>query len=359
MAVAIRVPRRSQSAEEATLTMWLRAAGDRVRAGDAVATIETDKAEVDVEAPATGLLGRLRAYEGETYPIGALLVYVLADGEAEPSDEPASPAVSVPVSPRARAVAIEHGVDVTKIAGSGPNGLVTERDVLGALGGEWRGRPVVRTPMSSTRAATARHLAASWSATPQFVQMIDVDMTAAAAFVRAGHAGYTELVVGACAGALAGHPEVNAAYDDGQRLQFGDVRVGIAVDTEHGLVVPVVLDADRLAGPGLVAACRAAIERARTGQMSDADRAPASATVSNLGPYGIRAGVPVLNGPEAVLVFVGTVEPRPVVRDDAVVVRTMTTLSIAFDHRVVDGAAAATFSGTLRTRLQDPAAWFG
>ena len=379
MATAIRVPRVGQAAEEATLVAWLRTTGDVVVQGDVVATVETDKTEIEVESPAAGIIGELRAYEGEAYPIGAVMVYVLAVGESEPPAAPPAEPVPVPrvdgpvatrraVSPRARRLADELGVDLALLIGTGPDGLVTERDVEASARPStdlWHGRRVrARHRLESLRARTARHLSATWSTTPQFVQMVDVEMTHAIELRDASGATYTELVVAAVARSLAEHPALNAAYDNGELVEFADVNIAIAVETARGLDVPVIEHADRLDLAALSAACRRAVDRARAGAstsetsdtsdraVSSGDRVAASATVSNLGQHGVVTGTPVLNGPEALLAFVGAVEPRAVVRDGAVVVRSMMTLSAAFDHRVVDGVAAAAFVAGVKARLE-------
>ena len=368
MAIAIRVPRVGQAAEEATLVAWLRTTGDLVVQGDVVATVETDKTEIEVESPADGIVGELRAYEGELYPIGAVMVYVLAQGEAEPSDDPSHapahesprerPSVArVAASPRARRLAGELGIDLATVAGTGPDGLITERDIeassVSVTAELWHGRRVrTRNRLESLRARTARHLSETWSTTPQFVQMVAVEMTRAVEVHEASGATFTELVVAAVARSLVEHPQLNAAYDNGELVEFVDINIAIAVDTPRGLDIPVVKNADQLDLVALSAVCRDAIDRARSDQLVFDDRVGASATVSNLGQYGIVAGVPVINGPEALLAFVGAVEPRAVVRDGVVVVRPMMTLSVAFDHRVVDGAAAAAFVANVRTLLE-------
>jgi pyruvate/2-oxoglutarate dehydrogenase complex dihydrolipoamide acyltransferase (E2) component len=195
-------------------------------------------------------------------------------------------------------------------------------------------------------------LGETWSTTPHFVQMVDVEMTRAIELHDASGVTYTELVVAALARSLAEHAQLNAAYDAGELVEFDEVNIAIAVDTTRGLDVPVVRNADRLDLAALSVACRAAVERAREDRLAIDERAGSSATVSNLGRHGITAGTPVINGPEALLAFVGAVEPRAVVRDGVVVVRSMMTLSVAFDHRVVDGMAAAAFVASLKRRLE-------
>ena len=368
MATAVWVPRVGQAAEEATLIAWLRTTGDAVVQGDVVATIETDKTEIEVESPTEGIIGELRAYEGESYPIGAVMVYVLAVGESEPADavrpepvfeaRPDRPvATRVAASPRARRIADERGIDLAGVTGTGPDGLITERDVdthAATVDTDlWHGRRVRnRRRLESLRARTARHLSETWSTTPQFVQMVDVDMTRAVEVHDATGVTYTELVVATIARALVVHPLLNAAYDKGDLVEFDDVNIAIAVDTARGLDVPVIRNADRLDLAALHGACRDAVDRAKADQLSSDERVGASATVSNLGGYGIIAGTPVINGPESLLAFMGSVEPRAVVRDGAIVIRSMMTLSIAFDHRVVDGMAAAAFVATVRQLLE-------
>ena len=368
MATAIRVPRVGQAAEEATLVAWLRTTGDIVAQGDVVATVETDKTEIEVESPAAGIVGELRAYEGEAYPIGSVMVYVLAQGESEPRDETPSEPILVPkadrplaarvaVSPRARHLADELGVDLSRVNGTGPDGLITERDVEGRAATDlWHGRRVrARSRLAPLRARTARHLATTWPATPQFVQMVDIEMSRAIVLRARSGVTYTELVVAAVARSLAEHPRLNAAYDSGELIEFTDINIAIAVETARGLDVPVIKNADQLDLGALSSACRGAVDRARADQLGLDERVAASATVSNLGQHGVVAGTPVINGPEALLAFVGAVEPRPVVRDGAVVIRAMMTLSVAFDHRVVDGAAAAAFVTSIKARLENTA----
>lgn len=368
MATAIRVPRVGQAAEEATLVAWLRTTGDAVVQGDVVATIETDKTEIEVESPTEGIIGELRAYEGESYPIGAVMVYVLAVGEVEPTDNaPPDPlaearpdhpvAARVAASPRARRIADERGIDLARVLGTGADGLITERDVdahaATADTDVWHGRRVRnRRRLESLRARTARHLGETWSTTPHFVQMVDIDMTRAVELRDATGLTYTELVVAAIARSLVEHPLLNAAYDQGDLVEFDEVNVAIAVDTVRGLDVPVIRNADRLDLVALHAACRDAVDRAKADQLASDERAGASATVSNLGGYGIIAGTPVINSPESLLAFMGSVEARAVVRDGAIVIRSMMTLSVAFDHRVVDGMAAAAFVASVRKLLE-------
>jgi pyruvate dehydrogenase E2 component (dihydrolipoamide acetyltransferase) len=389
MATPIRMPRIGHAMTEGTVVAWLISAGGPVRAGETVLTIETDKAEYEVEAGADGTLSSPLVQVNDAAPVGAVLAYILAPGEQvapEPETARSGPSLertaagrppderTVPgrakASPRARRLAAERGVDLDALQGSGPGGLIIEADIERAAAGatgsaatEWHGRAVSeRRRLGPVQRTTARRMQEAW-AVPHIVQMIDADVTRAqqmrAEWRRAGAelaaVTFNDVVVKAAALAVAEHPELNAALDGDDLVLFAEINVGIAVDTPRGLVVPVIRCVDRRGLADIAAEARRLADKARNTGLEAADLQGGSLSVSNLGPYGIRAGTPVLNAPEAVLVFVGAVEERPVVRDGAVVVRSMVTLSIAYDHRVTDGAAAARLTGRIKTLLEDPA----
>lgn len=371
MPAEIRMPRIGHSMTEGKVVAWLVEPGAAVRAGAPVVAVETDKAEFEVEAPADGLLAARSVDVGDTVPVGALLGLVAAPGEAVAA---APQRGRVRASPKARRLADARGLDLAAIAGSGPEGLVTAEDVERAAaapagpqpGGEerWQGRLVrERRPLTPLERVSARRTQEAWTSAPHFVQMLDVDMLRARELREAWKreagplAGVTlgDLCVAATARALAEHPALNAAVDSGERVLFAEVNVGVAVDTPRGLMVPVIQRADALPLAELSARARALADAAREERLSPADLDAGSATVSNLGAFGIRAGTPVLNPPEALLVFVGALEERVVAREGEMGVRPMLTLSIAYDHRVADGAAAARLSARIRALLEDPA----
>jgi pyruvate dehydrogenase E2 component (dihydrolipoamide acetyltransferase) len=394
MSTEIRMPRLGHSMTEGTLVAWLAKPGDRVHAGQIVLTIETDKAEYEVEAPVDGLLAEPLVVESQTAAVGAILGWVLEPGEARPSAPAedvggaatrqrkggAPPRIAaqgrVRASPKARRLAESLGIELATVAASGPDGLVTEADVERAAqkgqeagaptAGEWKGRAVrERRRLSPIRRTTARRMAEAWASVPHIVQMIDVDMEEARCLrgrwkAEGGDAvaiTYNDLIVKACALALAEHPDLNAAVDGDELVVFAAVNAGIAVDTPRGLVVPVVRNAHRLPLQVLAREARRLAAKARAGGLVPEDFGFGTFTVSNLGTFGIRAGTPVVNPPEAMLVFVGAVEDRPVVRDGSIVVRPTLTLSIAYDHRVADGADAARVTARIRELLESPASW--
>jgi pyruvate/2-oxoglutarate dehydrogenase complex dihydrolipoamide acyltransferase (E2) component len=356
----LRVPRVGQSMTEAEVRAWLVEPGAEVRTGDVLLILETDKAEFEIESPSDGVLGPHLARPGQVLPVGALLGHVVAPGEAAAPGGAVAPG-RTRASPKARKLAAERGIDLGSVSGSGPDGLVTTDDVERVASGtpaapsRWQGRGVrTRRPLSALERSAARRLSESWSRAPHFVQMVDADLTASAP--QRGSASWTDLAVAALARALADQPELNAAVDGDELVVFDSVNVGIAVDTPRGLVVPVVRGADRLSLDEITRASRALIERARAGRLEPDDLQAGTATVSNLGAWGIRAGTPVLNPPESVLLFLGAIEPRPKVIDGALAIRTQCTLSLAFDHRVTDGARAAALTRAVRSLLEDPRA---
>jgi pyruvate dehydrogenase E2 component (dihydrolipoyllysine-residue acetyltransferase) len=391
MATEIRMPRLGHSMTEGTVVAWLAKPGDTVHAGQIILTIETDKAEYEVESPGDGLLSEPFVVEAASAPVEAVLGWVLAPGEARPSaptgpsdqvaarpvTAPAAPARSrVRASPKARRLAEERGVDLSTVAGSGPDGLVTEADVekvgaaakpaAGVGSTEWNGRRVrERRRLAPIRRTTARRMAEAWATVPHIVQLIDVDMEEVRRLrqrwkTEGGEAAaitYNDFIVKAAALALAAHPELNAGIDGDELVVFAEVSAGIAVDTPRGLVVPVIRGADRLPLLDVAREARRLAEKARGAGLDREDFGSSTFTVSNLGAAGIRAGTPVLNPPESMLVFVGAVDDRAVVRAGAIVARPTLTLSIAYDHRVADGADAARVTANIRARLESPASW--
>lgn len=335
----IRIPRINQSATEAVLIDWKVEPGTEVEAGQVIALIETDKSEIEIESPTAGVF-QPEAKPGETYPVGTAIAHI---------HEKDLPATTVYASPKARHQAKARGIDLFTIAGSGNEGMIVAADLEGASNTAWQGRKVrTRHKLDGARKRVARATTDAWTV-PHFVQMIDVDVTDLAARRKTWRGvTWTALFVAALARALARHRELNAAVDGDDLVLFDNVNIGVAIDTDRGLLVPVVADADTRPLKELAAAVRRATDD------HAGDPVSASATVSNLGNYGIRAGTPVLHSPEPVLLFTGAVEERARVIDGDISIRTMVTLSFAFDHRVTDGAPAARFVGTVRDILEHP-----
>jgi pyruvate dehydrogenase E2 component (dihydrolipoamide acetyltransferase) len=380
MAHEITVPRLGWTMEEGTFGGWLKADGDAVREGDELFVLESDKATEPVTAIDAGVL-RIAAggpRQGDVVKVGQCLGHVVAPGEEVPAVARGAAAAAGPgkreaagvevrprettsrgrraASPRARRVARELGVDWSRLAGSGRTGRVVERDVRAAVRPEMTADRVV--PHSPVRRLIAGRMAASAHTAAAVTLTTKADATrwreqrdrrkAAGGPVP----GYTELVVCATAQALARHPLLNARWQDDGVVLCSGIHIGIAVDTEAGLVVPVVRDADRLT-PGQLAARLADLaDRARSRRLRADELQGGTFTVTNLGMYGIDAFTPLINLPECAVLGVGRVVTEPAVHEGQVVPRDRVTLSLTFDHRVVDGAPAARFLNDVRLLIE-------
>ena len=421
------MPQLGQAMEFGVIAEWLVADGARVRTGQPIASVESDKATYEIEATADGALRHMAAV-GDEVPVGQPLAEIAgSDGAASatspqgayaiPPEAATGPAAAPVVaraasasdaggrtlaSPKARASARSLGVDLSRVAAHREDGLITAADVEAAaaaarplaspkargladsLGVELTAdtphrpdrlivaadveaaaaarkaatKPATEgAPLTRLRRIGADRLARSWRQAPHFVQMIEVDATrlskATGLMRRAGVAGaLNDVLIKVAADCVARHPALNARFDDDKLIPFAEISVGLAVATDDGLTVPVVRAANSLSLAEVAAATRDLVAAARSGKLSGRQLGGASLTISNLGAYGIAFGTPVLNLDEPVLIFVGAIEERPVGRNGQIVLCPMTTLSVCFDHRVVDGLQAALFSRALKQRLE-------
>jgi len=375
----LRLPKLGQSMEAATVTQWHAAEGEEVQEGQLLASVETDKATYDLESPGTGSL-HILVETGEEVPIDTILARIggsggrepPAPGEESPTPKTApqlarapSPGERVLASPKARRMAQELGVDLSTVTASGADGVVSAEDVeraaattSSAASAPASSPPVVRGErLVGARATMARRMQESWQTVPHIVQMIDVDASGLRIererFKAAGVAvTVNDLLLSSVARVLAGAPGLNVALVGDQLVRHDGVDVGFAVETPRGLYVPVIRGADALSVEALAAEAARLSAAAREGALRAADSGGASLTVSNLGMYGIRAGTPVISPGEPALVFVGAIEERAVVRNGGLAIRPMLTLSVAYDHRIIDGAAAARFTAGLKAALE-------
>ena len=374
------MPKLGQAMTEGVVVRWHRTDGERVAAGELLVTVETDKATYDLEATTSGTL-HVVVQEGQEVPIHTVIAEigdapVRAVSTAAPP--PADPAARqrkasrpgrVLASPKAKRLATERGIDLSSLTPSSADGVISAADVERAAADQ---QPAVaappasaltrtereRRPLTGIRKAAARRLQAAWQTIPHIVQMIDVDagaLQAARERRKADLAGLTlnDLILYAAVRVLAGLPDLNGTVEDAELVLYDGVDIGFAVDSPRGLLVPVIRGAGSLSITQLVRERQRLVEAARAGQLQPADMGQASLTVSNLGMFGIRAGTPVINLGEPILVFVGAVEERPVVAEGQIIARPMLTLSIAYDHRVADGVAASRLSQGLKEALEN------
>jgi pyruvate dehydrogenase E2 component (dihydrolipoamide acetyltransferase) len=404
-ATEIVMPQLSDSMEEGTVLSWLVEAGQRIEAGDDLLEVETDKANMTVQAEASGVL-EILAEEGSTHPVGATIARLgpgpgaqPPSAPVEPDPEPAPAASSdapapaaEAATPLARRAAAIHGVALASVsAPSGLGGRVTKADVLAAAGiaapppapvaeppapparraaepaettgaTSAKGEVSVQEP-SRLQAVIARRMAESKGTVPHFQVETEVSMEAAIELRRelAGVAGeqpvpsLNDLIVRAAALALRRHPKVNGSYRDGRFELHERVNVGVAVAAEDALVVPTIFDADRKSLGEIGRDSRRLAERVRSGEVTPPELAGGTFTVSNLGMFGMSAIYPVINVPQAAILGVGTI--RPVLRreaDGSIGDASLMTLTLSCDHRILYGAEAAMFLAEVRDHLQAP-----
>jgi pyruvate dehydrogenase E2 component (dihydrolipoamide acetyltransferase) len=385
------MPKLGHAMTEGTVLHWHKRAGEQVKQGEPVLTVETDKAEVEVESPTAGILARLSATEGEVVQVGGELAVIALNGESIPTETAAKPAAATPAgaapapkassaaaprqgrvlaSPRAKRIAAESGIDLTGISGSGPDGMITEEDVRRAAERPAASAsptpsqssgplaPARREKLTRIQAVGARNLTQSWQQVPHFVQMVRVDMSRAIEKRRAANSAgakitLTDLILSAVAEALRENPRVNASYNDGEMLIFDRINIGVAVDTPDGLVVPVIHDTQSLDLTGISARAAEQAAKARDKKLTPYDMEGATFTVSNLGAYGIENGTPVIFAPQAALMFVGAVRDEVLAVNGKPEVRPAMQIAIAYDHRGIDGATASKFTTRVKQLLED------
>ena len=466
MATIVIMPKQGLMMEEGTITSWLKKEGEAVTAGEPLFEMETDKLTITMDAEASGTLLKIIHPEGDVVPItqpiavlgepsedisgllGGGAAPAAAPAEAAPVqavEAPAAPAMErapgerVFSSPRARLRAEENGVDIAAVPGSGPDGLVIERDVNAYLANKpavtplaaniakaqgvdlsgvtgtgsngkitvldltgaapaaqeapaavqqtasvqqtaqqtasvqqtaqqtasvQQGRGTHTEKMSGMRKAISRNMLASKETNAQTNHRIKVDMTAAIALRKQYKdlgikVSYNDIIVRACAKALADMPIVNASVDGNDILYHDYVNVGTAVSVPGGLIVPVIKDADIIGLSGIAARSAELIEKARDGKLTDADYHGGTFTVSSLGMFDLDDFVAIINPPESAILAVGKIAKTPVVvtneeGEDEIVIKSMCALCLSYDHRIIDGAEAAKFLQKVKNYLQNP-----
>jgi pyruvate dehydrogenase E2 component (dihydrolipoamide acetyltransferase) len=418
MATEVVLPRLGLTQEEGTILRWLKPEGSRVGKGEPLFEVMTDKATLEVEAPASGVVLKILVAEGGTVPVATPIALIGEPGDAV-TDVPApappppgglppteatridgaaaageaprgrAPEGRIRISPRARALAESHRIDVRTLAGTGPDGRIIERDVQQAVAARAAdaaqpvgvdftaaasaapqpasaapARQIPAHAAARMRGIIARRMLESLQTTAQLTLTSEVDMEETVRLRnevgpelerREGvHVTYTDLIVRAAAVALREHQAINARWEGEGVHRVPDIHIGVAVALEEGLVVPVVRHADRASIAQISAAIRDLSERARSMRLRPDEMAGHTFTVTNLGMFDVDAFTPVLNLPEAAMLGVGRLHRRPVAVGDRAEIHTTMVLSLTFDHRVVDGAPAAQFLQRLKHILEHP-----
>jgi 2-oxoisovalerate dehydrogenase E2 component (dihydrolipoyl transacylase) len=349
------LPDLGEGLEEGEIVSWLVSEGDAVELNQPLVEVETAKATVEIPSPFAGTIAKLHAGAGEAVPVGAPLVTF---GVAGGGDGDGGGTATVAATPVVRKLAKDLGVELAALTATGPGGRITSEDVRGAAGTEPRPAPgadVERIEVSPVRRTIAKRLEQA-AAVPHVTTFRTVDCTHLEAFRQELTTSPLPVFVTALCATIDAHPLLNAAWTSEAILVHRTVHVGVAVDTDRGLFVPVLRDAGRLGIAEIASRVRSLAEAARANVLKPDDLAGATISVSNTGSYGSEAGTPLLNPPNAVTIALGLIRPRAlVVEGGAVEARPACTLSLTFDHRVLDGAAAGRALTDLVDRLQDEA----
>jgi pyruvate dehydrogenase E2 component (dihydrolipoamide acetyltransferase) len=356
---AFTLPDLGEGLTEGEVYRWLVAEGQSVREDDPLVEIQTDKATVDIPSPYEGTVLRILVPEGEVVPVGTELVLIGEPGEALVEAEPTAPAPASPAAPPSaaaasgrvsatplvRKVAQELGVDLTAVTGTGPGGRITEDDVRGAVPGR---APVEgrREKLRGVRRVVAEHMARAHAEVPTVTWVEECD------FESVDMPMLIATVMKACADALAEFPELNARLEGDEIVYLDRYDFGLAVQTDQGLVVPVIRGVDAKSIEEIHEDVVRIADDARQGTLAPEELRNSTFTITSAGKLAGLFQTPIVNHPEVAIVSVGRIEPRPVVRDGEIVVRRMGTISLSFDHRVIDGARAAGFGLAVIERLQ-------
>ena len=362
MARSFALPDLGEGLTEGEVARWHVVEGAEVAEDDPLVDIQTDKATVEIPSPFAGTVLRILVAEGEVAPVGTALVVIGEPGEELGDTVSRSPSASrdatlgarddmaasqsagrVQATPVVRRIARELRVDLTTLSGTGPGGRVTEDDVRSAVAGASEGR---RQPLRGVRRVIAEHMARAHREIPPVTWVEECD------FEGVPLDRVVPAVVKACAESLAEFPELNARLDGEAIVYLERYDIGVAVQTDEGLVVPVVRAVDEKTLEELSVEIAAIADRARAGSLAPDELRGSTFTVTSAGKLAGLFQTPIVNHPEVAILSVGRIAPRPVVRDGAVVGRTTGMLALTFDHRVVDGARAAAFGLDVIARVQ-------
>ncbi|HUI25655.1 MAG TPA: dihydrolipoamide acetyltransferase family protein [Candidatus Kryptonia bacterium] len=399
MSIDITMPKLTDTMEEGTIVRWLKQIGERVSAGEILAEVETDKADMELEAPSDGVLREIKVGEGDAAPVGAVIAVLAAAAQAtsgtrtETPKPAAAPKASAPTestlvapaatpvksasrlpaaTPLARRVAQQANVELGEVTGSGQRGRVTKRDI----GIVTPAASVARTPtsvappaagrveLSKMRQTIAHRMADAMREIPHFYTTAEVDMGDAVRLraslelsgVVSQPVTVTHILIKAVALALRRHPRVNAAWADGAVLFNEAINIGIATAVEDGLLVPVLKNCERLSLVEIAAAARSLNDKARGGRFVSDEMLGGTFTISNMGMLDIDEFTAIINPPQAAILAVGAIKERAVVRSGRLAVAQTMRVTLSCDHRILNGVESARFLEELKRLLENPVA---
>ena len=387
MATEVIMPALSPAQETGILIEWFKEEGDLIEKGEPLMEVETDKANVEVEATTTGILANITVNLGDEIPVGKVIALILADGESAPESKkeysssetkvseedtaqlqttisnPLDPSAKLPTnkivaSPKVRQYAKKEGIDLSFIKGSGPNGVILMEDVLvNQSSTETEENDI---PTSKGWRLMADRLTESWSSAPHFNLVRHLDVSNLVTYKKqvqeknSNRLTYTDLLIKLVSITLKEHPRINASWIDNKIVKNSEINVGLAVDFDGGLIVPVIHKTDELSLGEITNWRKDLITRTQAGKLRSGDLDRGTFTISNLGMFDVDSFNAIINPPQAAILAVGRIVDKVVPVDGLPAVRPILTLNLSFDHRVVDGVRGAKFLKTLSNLIENP-----
>jgi len=387
LATEVIMPALSPAQETGILIEWFKEEGDLIEKGEPLMEVETDKANVEVEATTTGIVANITVNLGDEIPVGKVIALILADGESAPESKkeysssetkvseedtaqlqttisnPLDPSANLPTnkivaSPKVRQYAKKEGIDLSFIKGSGPNGVILMEDVLVSQSSTETEENDI--PTSKGWRLMADRLTESWSSAPHFNLVRHLDVSNLVTYKKqvqeknSNRLTYTDLLIKLVSITLKEHPRINASWIDNKIVKNSEINVGLAVDFDGGLIVPVIHKTDELSLGEITNRRKDLITRTQAGKLRSGDLDRGTFTISNLGMFDVDSFNAIINPPQAAILAVGRIVDKVVPVDGLPAVRPILTLNLSFDHRVVDGVRGAKFLKTLSNLIENP-----
>ena len=369
------MPKLGQTVEESIVGKWMKNEGDNVEKGDVLLEVTTDKATLEVESFAKGVLRKIIHKEGDVVPVLAVIGYTASSMDEELPENPpeqlheeekkeeeetsvAEPVseVRIKISPLAKRLAKEKGIDVTKVNGTGPGGRIVKEDVL-AFGGAAVGEKIAAKTiqLKGMRKVIAERLQESFQTIPHFYLSTEIDMTECVK-IRAEKSpkpAFNDIIIKASALAISENPEINSSFKGDSIEIIGDINIGLAVAVDDGLIVPVIRNADKLAISDISKNRDELVKKARDGKLLPSDYEGGTFTISNLGMFEIDNFSAIVNPPQSAILAIGRIKQKPVIIDGNIGIRSMMQVTCSFDHRCIDGALGAKFLQKVKEYLEN------
>jgi pyruvate dehydrogenase E2 component (dihydrolipoamide acetyltransferase) len=377
----VKLPRLGVTMKNGTVINWLVEEGEFVEKGDYLFELETEKSTIEIEALSSGVLKKIIIPEGKEVPVNTVIAIITEENEEVDLSKYLEPTNSQPeiqnnrktiepkanntresnntgqagILPKARKLAKELNISIESLVGTGKNGIITERDVLAAANENIGISVSKKIPLNNVKRAMAENMLNSWRTIPQFTQMVSVNMENALQVKKEiKDVTLNDIIIKAVGNAVKSQSIVNSKLEDNQIIVFDDINVSVAVNSKHGLVVPVIKNVEKKSVAEISNEVRSLADKANNNQLTLDDYANGTITVSNLGSMGIEAGTPIINSPQSTIVFVGAIQKMPIVNNDGeIVVAPIMTISICYDHRFIDGVTGAQFTNEVKQTFEN------